>query len=96
MRAQIGDNVELKETLNDIDSMANLGRYYADKMRGAAKLALYREGGRQDSKYLDQAVAHLEDAVEEWKAYAAVLTPQYKTQIGARANSRRNTGVPRR
>lgn len=87
LRAQMGDNVELKETLNDIESMAFLGRYYADKMRGAAKLALYREGGRQDSKYLDQSVAHLEDAVEEWKAYAAVLTPQYKTQIGARANS---------
>jgi len=83
----MGHNVELKETLNDIESMAYLGRYYADKMRGAAKLAVYREGGRQDSKYLDQAVAHLEDAVEEWKAYAAVLTPQYKTQIGARANS---------
>jgi hypothetical protein len=87
LRARMGDNVELKETLNDIDSMAFLGRYYADKMRGAAKLALYRESGRQDSKYLEQAVAHLEDAVEEWKSYAAVLTPQYKTQVGARANS---------
>ncbi|MFC2115079.1 hypothetical protein ACFLTU_01290 [Bacteroidota bacterium] len=87
LKAQIGDNVELKETLNDIESMAYLGRYYADKMRAAAKLALYREGGRKDRKYLDQSVAHLEDAVEEWKAYAAVLTPQYKTQIGARANS---------
>jgi hypothetical protein len=87
LRSQMGNNVELKETLNDIESMAFLGRYYADKMRGAAKLALYREGERQDSKYLDQAVAHLQDAVQEWKAYAAVLTPQYKTQIGARANS---------
>ena len=87
LRAQMGDNVELKETLNDIESMAFLGRYYADKMRGAAKLALYREGGRQDSEYLEQSVNHLKDAVEEWKTYAAVLTPQYKTQIGARANS---------
>ena len=87
LRANMGSNVELKETLNDIDSMAFLGRYYADKMRGAAKLALYREGGRQESKYLDQSVSHLEDAVDEWKAYSAVLTPQYKTQIGARANS---------
>lgn len=87
LRAQMGDDVELQETLNDIDSMAYLGRYYADKMRGAAKLALYREGGRRDSNYLDQAVAHLRDAVQEWKAYAAVLTPQYKTQVGARANS---------
>ena len=87
LRARMGDDVELRETLSDIDSMAYLGRYYADKMRGAAKLALYREGGRRDRKFLDQAVAHLKDAVEQWKAYAAVLTPQYKTQIGARANS---------
>lgn len=87
LKSQMGNNVELKETLNDIESMAYLGRYYADKMRGAAKLAIYREGGRKDQKYLDEAVAHLEDAVEEWKAYAAVLTPQYKIQIGARANS---------
>lgn len=87
LREQMGDNVELRETLNDIDSMSYLGRYFADKMRGAAKLALYREGGRRIDAYLDQSVAHLEDAVEEWKAYAAILTPQYKTQIGARANS---------
>ena len=87
LRAHMGSNVELKETLSDIESMAYLGHYYADKMRGAAKLALYREGGREQEQYLDQAVAHLEDAVAEWKAYAAVLTPQYKTQIGARANT---------
>ena len=87
LKTQIGNNIELKETLNDIESMAYLGRYYADKMRGAAKLALYREGGRKEKKYLDESVAHLVDAVDEWKAYAAVLTPQYKTQIGARANT---------
>ena len=87
LRAHMGNNVELKETLSDIESMAYLGHYYADKMRGAAKLALYRESGRKQETFLDQAVAHLENAVEEWKAYAAVLTPQYKTQIGARANS---------
>lgn len=35
LRAQMGDNVELRETLNDIESMAYLGRYYTDKMRAA-------------------------------------------------------------
>ncbi|MFC2089454.1 Ig-like domain-containing protein [Bacteroidota bacterium] len=87
LKKQIGDNIELKETLNDIESMAYLGRYYADKMRGAAKLALYREGGRKEQKYLDESVAHLEDAVEEWKGYADVLETQYKTQVGSRANN---------
>lgn len=43
LRAQMGDNVEFQETLNDIESRAYLGRYYADKMRGATKLAVFRE-----------------------------------------------------
>jgi hypothetical protein len=86
LRKQAGDNVELKETLNDIESMAYLGRYYADKMRGAAKLAIFREGDRQDEQYLDQAVAHLKDAVDEWKAYAAILSSQYKTSLLARTH----------
>jgi hypothetical protein len=86
LRKSAGDNVELKETLNDIESMAYLGRYYADKMRGAAKLAVFRDGNRQDRLYIDQAVAHLKDAVDEWKAYAAILTFQYKTQLLARTH----------
>jgi len=86
LRKQAGDNVELKETLNDIESMAYLGRYYADKMRGAAKLAVFRAGDRQDMQYLDQAVAHLKDAVDEWKAYAALLSSQYKTSLLARTH----------
>jgi len=86
LRKQAGDNVELKETLNDIESMAYLGRYYADKMRGAAKLAIFREGNRQDKQYLDQAVAHLKDAVDDWKAYAEILSSQYKTSLLARTH----------
>ena len=87
LRAQMGDNVELGETLNDIESMACLGRYYADKMRAATKLAIYREGGRKDEKYIDQSIAHLEDAVEEWRTYASILNRQYRPQLGARANN---------
>ncbi len=85
LRAQMGDNVELQETLNDIESMAYLGRYYANKMRGAAKLAVFREN-RQRKQFNDDAVAHFKDAVEEWKTYAAILTPQYKTQLMARTH----------
>ncbi len=56
LRAQMGDNAALQETLNDIESMAYLGRYYADKMRGAAKLAVFR-GDRQRKQFHDQAAA---------------------------------------
>jgi hypothetical protein len=83
LRKQMGDNVELQETLNDIESMAYLGRYYADKIRGAAKLAVYRADHAR-MQFHAEAVAHLKDAVEEWKAYAAILTAQYKTQLLAR------------
>jgi len=86
LRKNVGDNVELKETLNDIESMAYLGRYYADKMRGAAKLAVFREDRRQ-KQFNDEAVAHFKDAVEEWKTYASILTSQYKTQLMARTLS---------
>ena len=85
LRSKAGDNAELQETLNDIDSMAFLGRYFADKMRGAAKLAIFRQD-RKQKQFHAEAVKHLEDAVAEWKAYAAILTPQYKTQLLARTS----------
>lgn len=85
LRQAKSDNVELQETLNDIEGMAYLGRYYADKMRGAAKLAAFREDIRQNW-YNAEAVGHLEDAVQEWKAYTAIATSQYKPQLLARTD----------
>jgi hypothetical protein len=85
LRKQAGGNAELLETLNDIECEAYLGRYYADKMRGAAKLAVFREDIRQ-KHYNAEAVAHLQDAAEEWKAYAALASSQYKPQLMARTH----------
>ncbi len=85
LRTQAKNNTELQETLNDIESMAYLGRYYADKMRGAARLALFRRDTSL-KHYHAEAVRHLEEAAEEWQAYAAILTPQYKTQLLARTH----------
>jgi hypothetical protein len=64
--------------------MAYLGRYYADKMRGAAKLAAFRCS--QEKSFADQAVAHLEDALQAWKAYTAIMSSQYKPQLMARTH----------
>ncbi|NJL18759.1 MAG: carbohydrate-binding family 6 protein [Bdellovibrionaceae bacterium] len=41
-----GADTELAETLEDIQAMALLGRYYGHKIAGATRLHLYREGGR--------------------------------------------------
>ncbi len=63
---------ELRNTLSDIDAMSHLGRYYAEKIRGAVDLAM----GRKDS-----AVGHLETALGHWRKYAAVYASQYKPQL---------------
>lgn len=85
LRQEKIDNPELLETLNDIEGMAYLGRYYADKMRGAAKLAAFREDSQQ-KKYNLEAVSHLNQAVDEWKSYSAIMTSQYKPQLLARTD----------
>ena len=85
LQKQAGDNVELQATLSDIKSMAYLGRYYADKMRGAAKLALFRQD-RQRKEAHAEAVGHFENAVKEWKTYAGLLSSKYKTSLLARTH----------
>lgn len=84
LRAQAGDGLELQETLLDIESMAHLGRYYADKLRGAAKLALFHAGNSQDRAAHKESVAHLEEAVLHWRAYANGLEPRYIPTLMAR------------
>ena len=76
---------ELAATLTDMESMAYLGRYYADKIRGAAELAVFRADSKQKA-YHRRAVRHLTNAVEEWEAYARVATSQYRPQLFSRTN----------
>jgi hypothetical protein len=66
---------ELRLTLGDYEAMAHLGRYYAEKIRGACDLALF-DATRQAAGRTS-AIAHLERALEAWKRYAAVRDAQY-------------------
>ncbi|MFC1761113.1 Ig-like domain-containing protein [Planctomycetota bacterium] len=89
LKSQIDNNDELKETLLDIESMAHLGRYYADKMRGAAKLAMFRAGafrGLDVRQFHTESVKHFEDAVEHWKDYAKILDSHYYPSLTARTH----------
>ena len=78
-------NAELVETLNDIEAIAYLGRYYADKMCGACKLAAFRQDISQ-KHYSAEAIKHLKDAVKDWEAYASIASSQYKPQLMARTS----------
>jgi hypothetical protein len=77
-----GSNKELRLTLGDYEAMAHLGDYYAEKILGAAQLALFDATGQAERK--QEAVAHLQSALAHWKSYAAVATAQYKLGLLSR------------
>ena len=85
LRKKAKGNKELQVTLTDMEAMAHLGRYYADKIRGAAELAVFRANTKQ-TKYHSKAVKHLTNAVLEWEAYTKVATAQYRPQLFSRTN----------
>jgi len=71
------DGKELQATRTDIEAMAHLGEYYAEKIRGAAALALYDRTSRTPSQ--QEAIRHLEAAASQWRQYAQAYTSQYTT-----------------
>lgn len=76
---EITENKELEITVNDIKTMALLGRYYAFKISGSTQLALYRETA--DINYQKQAVLDLESALEAWKKYVENAMHQNKNPL---------------
>jgi hypothetical protein len=74
-----GVNQELRQTVGDIKAMAWLGRYYANKIRGAVDLYRYQKNG--DAKDLDRARASLQAAASHWKTYAGLWSAQYVGQV---------------
>ena len=76
---------ELLATLADMEAIAYLGRYYADKIRGAADLAVFRADSQQTRSHR-RAVAHLTNAVKEWETYAEMSIPRYRPQLFSRTH----------
>jgi len=64
-----------QRTLGDIEAMAHLGNYYAEKIRAA------------DTKENnpDQAIEHLKKALIHWEEYAKIGQKLYKSQLLSRA-----------
>jgi len=76
---------ELAATLADMESMACLGRYYADKIRGATQLAVFRADPKRRQAHA-RAVGHLADAVAEWEAYGRIAGRHYRPQLLSRTH----------
>lgn len=79
LRQSQGSNKELRLTLGDIEAMAHLSNYYAEKILGAADLALFDKSGQAEQQA--SAIQHLTAASGHWKQYAAVYSKQYKPQL---------------
>jgi len=70
---------ELQYTVNDIKSMALLGKYYAHKIAGAANLALYRE--TKEVNYQTESVENLKYALNFWEKYMVAVQVQNKNPL---------------
>jgi hypothetical protein len=75
LREAAPGDAELRKTVNDCESLAWLGRYYAAKIRGACALALFDANG--DACEREAALRHLGDALAHWKRYAALRDAHY-------------------
>ena len=67
---------ELVRTLGDLEAMAFLGRYYAEKIRGAAYLGLFDLTADEQDR--QESLVHLRRAVGHWQRYASAYTAQYE------------------
>ena len=73
------ENRELQMTLNDIEAVGYLGRYYAHKIAGSTNVALFR--ATKDKAYHDKAIADLERALLEWQRFADKALAQNKNPL---------------
>jgi hypothetical protein len=69
-----GNNKELLITLHDIRTMAYLGKYYAHKIAGSTKVALYR--ATRNKRNQEEAVSELTEALKYWNFYVETALQQ--------------------
>jgi len=78
-------SVSYDELIYDLDAWANMGKYYASKIRAAYYLHAFRESKGDNNKQL--AIAELKQALINWKAYVAAATRNYKPQFMAKTRT---------
>ncbi|MBV5348940.1 hypothetical protein JZU61_04700, partial [bacterium] len=63
---------ELRITIDDITTMAMLGKYYGHKIKGATYLSLFRETLQRD--WYNKVIEELNASAGYWRHYAAIAT----------------------
>lgn len=85
------DSPSLMYEVADVKAWANLGLYYAEKLRGAVALQAYRTAGRQSEQRT--AVEHLEKSLAYWDEVIAITRPIYRDMPLAHYNRPNNERV---
>jgi hypothetical protein len=68
-------NASLQQEVADIKVWANLGLYFAEKLKGGVALQMYREKGSEEDK--QEAVKRLENALRYWDEVVTITRPLY-------------------
>jgi hypothetical protein len=69
------ENLSLMYEVADVKAWANLGLYFAQKLRGAVALQTYRSQGGEENKKM--AVQHLQEALRFWDEVVSITRPIY-------------------
>lgn len=83
IRKNKSKDAELISTLMDMEAMAILGQYYANKIRAAANFAVFRKDSTKMGHHA-KTVEYLEKSIVSWKKYSKVASSQYTPQILSR------------
>lgn len=70
------NNKALMYEVADIKTWSYLGLHFAEKIKGGVALQTYRMNG--DEKYKQEAVMHLQKALEHWDAIIRITRPLYR------------------
>ncbi len=70
---------DLRITIDDIKTIAWLGKYFAHKIRGATFLALFRES--LDRECYEKVIEELNVSAGYWRHYAAIATANYHNPL---------------
>jgi hypothetical protein len=76
------DAHQVNAILSDMQAMANLGLYYAYKIKAATHLAFYEQ--TSDKSHLKLSISHMQKAALYANAYAEISNSNYKPQMLAR------------
>ncbi|WP_228527748.1 hypothetical protein [Pararhodonellum marinum] len=72
----VSNDASLLHEVADVKIWANLGLYFAEKLRGAVALQTFRK--TSDANYQQEAIDHLEKALAYWDEVIQISRPLYK------------------